>query len=423
MPETGSIAADPASVGFDPADPGFIADPYPTLAAMRGMGRVLYYPPRRVHLITHFADVHAALRERRLGRAFRHRYTAAEFGQPEPDDHWPRWAESERWSLLNLEPPDHTRIRRLVTAVFTARSIAAMRPTIEELSRATLQLLLDGGSDADRGAGGVWDLISAYAQPYSVAVICRLLGVPVGDGPRLLAWSHAIVKMYELRSTEAEQQAAERAADEFIGYVRDLIAMRRVRPAGDLITELIEVADAGDRLTEDEIVCTVIVLLNAVHEATVNTLGNGMRALLTHPDQWRAIVNGEVEPATAVEEMLRWDPPLQLFERWVLEDGVVIAGREFGVGDRIGMLFGSANRDPARFPDPDRFAVARGESTHIGFGGGVHFCIGAPLARLELAVSLSQLRAAAPQLRLAAEPEYQPYFVIRGLRALDVTTG
>jgi cytochrome P450 len=423
----GGQGADPASVGFDPGDPGFIADPYPTLAAMRALGRVLYYPPRRVHLLTQFADVHSALRERRLGRAFRHRYTAAEFGQPETADRWPRWSESERWSLLNLEPPDHTRIRRLVTAVFTARSIAAMRPTIEELSRATLQPLLDGAHNGSVDVGGeggeAWDLISTYAQPYSVAVICRLLGVPVSDGPRLLAWSHAIVKMYELRSTEAEQRAAERAADEFIGYVRDLIAVRRERSAGDLITELIEVADAGDRLTEDEIVCTVIVLLNAGHEATVNTLGNGMRALLTHPDQWRAIVGGDVEPVTAVEEMLRWDPPLQMFERWVLEDGVVIAGREFGVGDRIGMLFGSANRDPARFHDPDRFAVARGESTHIGFGGGMHFCIGAPLARLELAVSLSQLRAAAPGLRLAAEPEYQPYFVIRGLRALVVTTG
>ena len=418
-PEQG---ADPASVGFDPADPGFIADPYPTLAAMRGVGRVWYYPPRRLHLITHFDDVHAALRERRLGRAFRHRYTAAELGQPEPDDRWPRWTESERWSLLNLEPPDHTRIRRLVTAVFTARSIAAMRSMIEELSRATLRPLLDGASGVGGGSGEAWDMISTYAQPYSVAVICRLLGVPVSDGPRLLAWSHAIVKMYELRSTEAEQRAAERAADEFIGYVRDLIAVRRERSAGDLITELIEVADAGDRLTEDEIVCTVIVLLNAGHEATVNTLGNGMRALLTHPDQWRAIVGGDVEPVTAVEEMLRWDPPLQMFERWVLEDGVVIAGREFGVGDRIGMLFGSANRDPARFPHADRFDVARGESTHIGFGGGVHFCIGAPLARLELAVSLSQLRASAPGLQLAAEPEYQPYFVIRGLRALDVMT-
>ena len=157
------LDADPAAVGFDPADPGFIADPYPTLAAMRGMGRVWYYPPRRLHLITHFADVHAALRDRRLGRAFRHRYTPPEFGQPEPDERWPRWSESERSSLLNLEPPDHTRIRRLVTAVFTARSIAAMRPTIEELSRATLRPLLDSASGVGGGSGEAWDVISAYA--------------------------------------------------------------------------------------------------------------------------------------------------------------------------------------------------------------------------------------------------------------------
>ncbi len=168
--------------------------------------------------------------------------------------------------------------------------------------------------------------------------------------------------------------------------MRELIGIRRARPAADLITDLIEVADAGDRLNEDEIVCTVIVLLNAGHEATVNTLGIVMRALLTHPDQWLSIVGDEgdeVEPATAVDEMLRWDPRLQMFERWVLEDGVTIGGREFGVGDRIGMLFGAANGDPARFPDPDRLDVSRGESTHIGFGGGVPFCIGAPLARLE----------------------------------------
>ena len=220
--------------------------------------------------------------------------------------------------------------------------------------------------------------------------------------------------MYELQTAPAQQQAAEDAAAEFIDYTRALIAARRRRPEPDLITELIQVADQGDRLTDDEIVGTVIVLLNAGHEATVNTLGNGLRALLTHPDQWRRVLSGEVEPAVAVEEMIRWDGPLQLFERWVLADGVQIAGREFGIGDRIGMLFGSANRDPARFAAPDTFDIGRGDGTHIGFGGGMHFCIGAPLARLEIAVSLTQLRDAAPNLQLLAEPEYQPFFVIRG---------
>ena len=411
MTEPRAADADFDALGFRPAAPDFIQDPYPVLAALREAGPVLYYPPRGVHLLTRFEHVHAALRDRRLGRAFDHRYTAEEFGQPEPDRRWPRWSASERWSLLNLEPPDHTRLRRLVTAVFTPRAVAALRPVIEELSQRTLRAAVDRGP---------FDLITDYAQPYSVGVICHLLGVPPADGRQLLAWSHAIVKMYELHTEEAHQRAAEQAAGDFIEYVRDIIAARRRHPAADLITELIAVADQGDRLTDDEIVCTVIVLLNAGHEATVNTLGNGMRALLAHPEQWRRIRDGEVEPMVAVEEMTRWDGPLQMFERWVLDDGVEIAGRRLRRGERIGMLFGSANRDPDRFELPDSFDIGRGDSTHIGFGGGMHFCIGAPLARLEIAVSLAQLRSAVPALELAEVPRYQPFFVIRGLTALQV---
>lgn len=408
---------DASALGFDPADPGFIANPYPVLARMRDAGRVLSYSPRNVFLLTRFADVHAALRHRGLGRAYLHRYTGDEFGQPDPDPRWQRWADSERYSLLNLEPPDHTRIRRLVTKVFTAKAVTGMRPAIERISAEMLDRALGAGPD------GSTDLILDYAQPYSVSVICELLGVPRDDGPRLLDWSHAIVKMYEFSTVDAERQRAERAADEFIAYVRTLVAARRADPRSDLITELAQVADEGDRLSEDEIVSTVIVLLNAGHEATVNTLGNGTRGLLHHPDQWRRVVDGEVDPMTAVEELVRWDAPLQLFERWVLEDGVELGGRTFAAGERIGMLFGSANRDPDRFPDADAFDIGRGDATHIGFGGGVHFCIGAPLARLELAISLEQLRSRAPRLTLVEEPEYQPYFVIRGLRGLRVATG
>lgn len=400
-----------AELGFDPSSPAFLADPYPVYARLREAGPVLWHEPREVFLLTRFEQVHAALRDRRLGRAFAHRYTAAEFGRAEPDARWARWQESERWSLLNLEPPDHTRLRRLVTAVFTPRAVAELRPVIEDYSARTLARARESGE---------FDLIADYAQPYSVAVICILLGVPVADGPRLLDWSHAIVKMYEISTDDEHRAAAERAAGEFIDYVTALIDERRTQPRDDLISQLIGIADQGDRLTQDEIVGTVIVLLNAGHEATVNTLGNGMRALLRHPDQWARVVGGEVDPATAVEEMIRWDGPLQLFERWVLDDGVEIAGQPLAVGQRIAMLFGSANRDPARFADPDRFDVARGDSGHIGFGGGTHFCIGAPLARLEIAVSLDQLRRDCPRIEAVAEPEYEPFFVIRGLRELRV---
>jgi unspecific monooxygenase len=405
------IVTDPVALGFAPTDPLFIANPYPVFEALRSAGPVLHFEPRNLFLLTRFADVHAALRDRRLGRAFEHRYTPGEFGQPAPDDRWPRFDESEQCSLLNLEPPDHTRIRRLITKVFTARAIAGMRPQISDISSAHLDTCV-GHDD--------FDLIADYAQPYSVTVICTLLGVPIEDGPQLLAWSHAIVKMYEFATPDAERAAADRAAGEFVDYVRDLIGRRRVVPRDDLVSELVGVADAGDRLTEDEIICTVIVLLNAGHEATVNTVGNGMKAMLGHPDQWARVLAGEVEPLTAVEEMLRFDPPLQLFERWVLDDGVEYGGRTFRVGERIGMMFGSANRDPARFPAADAFDVGRGDATHIGFGGGVHFCIGAPLARLELEVTVGQLRERAPGLQVVEEPQYQPYFVIRGLQALRV---
>ena len=403
----------PAAVGFDPQDPAFIADPYPVYSRMRALGPVLYYPDRDIHLLNGFAEVNAALRDRRLGRAYRQRYTDAEFGQPGDDPRWPNFYASERWSLLNIEPPDHTKLRRLVTKVFTARSIAALRPQIEDLAQRHL--------DAALAQGPHFELISQYAQPFSVAVICTLLGVPQVDGPRLLGWSHSIVKMYEFSTSDDERAGADRASGEFMEYILGLIEARRVTPEDDLITELVQVADEGEKLTVDEIVCTVIVLLNAGHEATVNTLGNGMRALLTHPDEWARVLTGEVAPATVVEEMLRWDAPLQLFERWVLEDGVVIGGREFAVGERVGMMFGSANRDPQRFGDPDRFDAARGESTHIGFGGGLHFCIGAPLARLELEASVALLRQH-PDLALAEEPSYHPAFVIRGLTGLSLTS-
>lgn len=406
-------AQDAATLGFKVHDPDFIADPYPVLAALREAGRCVPYADGGLWLLTHFADVHAALRNRSLGRSFEPRYTATEFGHDglsELADDFPRFVESERWSLLNLEPPDHTRIRRLVTKVFTAKAVRDFEPRIAQLARDAF--------DSVR-ARSEFDVISELAQPFSISVICELLGVPKQHGPDLLRWSHAIVKMYEISTTPAQQQEAEQAAGEFVDFVRNLIDQRRRQPGEDLVSELVQVADDGERLTVEEIVCTVIVLLNAGHEATVNTMGNGLNALLHRPDQWARLVSGEVDPSVAVEEMLRFDPPLQMFERWVLEP-VELAGRKFEVGAKIGMLFGAANRDPGRFADADTFDVGRGETTHIGFGGGVHFCIGAPLARAELAALLREIVTSAPALQLVSEPTYHPTFVIRGFDRLGV---
>ena len=396
---------------FDVADPAFIANPYPVLNELREATPIFWNPATNQWMLTRFSDVQETLRDRRLGRAFSHRYTYAELGRDEPDARWAAFHEHEQWSLLCLEPPDHTRIRRLAAKVFTPRSITAMRPIVQALS----DELLDHCREL-----GEFELLTDYAQPFSVAVICSMLGVPRGDTQLLLDWSHAIVKMYELSTTEAVRVSANTAAQEYIDYTKALIADKRRHPDNLLVSELVRVEDEGDTLTEGEIVSTTMVLLEAGHEATVNTLGNGMLALMHHPAEWRRVVSGEVDAKVAVEEMLRFDPPLHMFERWVLDEGVEIAGQSMAVGQEVAMLFGAAQRDPRRFDDPDRFDIGRGDTAHIGFGGGIHFCVGAPLARQEIEISLAGLAGRFADLQLVSEPVNEPNFVIRGLTGLHL---
>ncbi len=396
---------------FDVDDPSFISNPYPVLNDLREATPVFRNERTGQWTLTRFSDVYETLRDRRLGRSYSHLYSHAQLGRDEPDARWPEFLQHEQWSLLCLEPPDHTRIRRLVAKVFTPKAVTALRPRIEGFSDELLDHCRDLGS---------FDLLSDYAQPYSVAVICSMLGVPRSDTRLLLDWSHAIVKMYELSTTDTVRAAANTAAAEYIAYTKKLIATKRAQPDGLLVSELVRVEDEGDVLTEDEIVSTTMVLVEAGHEATVNTLGNGMRAMLKHDGQWQRVVGGEVTAKIAVEEMLRWDSPLHLFERWVLEEGVEIAGQPMKVGDEVAMLFGAAQRDPRRFDEPDRFDIGRGDTAHIGFGGGIHFCVGAPLARQEIESSVAGLARRFPELKLAQEPTYHPNFVIRGLTALQL---
>ncbi len=394
---------------FDPDDASFIADPYPVLNALREATPIFRNHRTGQWTLTRFADVHETLRDRRLGRAYTHLYTHEQLGRSQPDPRWAAFHQHEQWSLLCLEPPDHTRLRRLVAKVFTPKAVAAVRPSIDTLSIELLESCMQGSD---------FDLIADYAQPFSVAVICSMLGVPRSDTQLMLDWSHAIVKMYEISTTDEVRIAANRAAADYIAYTRELIAAKRRSPDGLLVGELAAVEDAGDMLSEDEIVSTTMVLLEAGHEATVNTLGNGLRAFAKHPAQWQRVVAGEVPAKVAVEEMLRWDAPLQMFERWALEPGIEIAGQPIAVGDEVAMLFGSAQRDPRRFEQPDRFDAGRGEVAHIGFGGGIHFCVGAPLARQELEASVALLAARLPELNLEREPQYHATFVIRGLTEL-----
>jgi len=400
---------------LDPTDHEFIADPYPALSALRESGAVHHDERLGRYLVTRHAEVRACLRDRRLGRNFRHVGSEDEFNatplDPRRQDFW----DVERWSLLFIEPPDHTRIRKLVASAFTPRAVEGMREPARQLAHELLDACLERGR---------FDLLYDFAQPYSITLICRMLGVPTDRHRDLLDWSHRHVKMYEFDTTEEQAQSATRAAAEFSAYVRELIADRRRSPRDDMISALVGARVDGDNLSDDEIVSTVVVLLNAGHEATVNTLGNGVCALLRHPGEWRRLVEGETAPAAAVEELIRFDPPLQLFERWVLEDGVEIAGVPVPRGEVISMLFGSANRDPRVFDGPDVLDIGRTNAAeHIGFGGGIHVCIGAPLARIELEASLRALVERAPALELVEEPVRVPAFVIRGFQAVEVEIG
>ena len=403
-----------SAVDFDPRAADFLADPYPVLAALREKTPVLRHDELDRWFVTRHADVRACLRDRRLGRNFRHVGTEAEFHAERLDPRWQSFWDVERWSLLWLEPPDHTRIRKLVAAAFTPRSVEAMREPAAKLA----DELLDGCLERNR-----FDLLYDFAQPYSITLICHLLGVPTDRARNLLDWSHRHVKMYEFDTTEEQAQSATAAAAEFRAYVLELIEERRQSPRDDVVTGLVQARVDGEQLSDDEIVSTVVVLLNAGHEATVNTLGNGVTALLRNPEQWERLTSGEVAAATAIEELIRFDPPLQLFERWVLEEGVEVAGTPVPRGEVVSMLFGSANRDPRVFDEPDRLDIGRENAAeHIGFGGGIHVCIGAPLARIELEVSLRTLVERAPGLQLVEDPQRVQAFVIRGFQSVEVVT-
>jgi cytochrome P450 len=399
-----------ATQTFTPTDPGFVADPYPAYERLRQAGRVLYDPASDHWLVPHHADVSALLRDRRFGRTYLHVATHAEMGRPEEPDYLGPFWYLIRNGMLDREPPDHTRLRRLVAKAFTPRMVERLRGPIQ----ATCDRLV--GAVADAGGG---DLVAEVAEPLSVAVISDLLGVPEADRPLLRPWSARICGMYEVNPTAEAGRIASQAATEFSEYLRGLSRERRARPADDLISALTQVVDGGDQLTEDELIGTCVLLLNAGHEATVNATGIGWWQLFRHPDQLARL---RAEPGLigrAVDELLRYDTPLQLFERWVLED-VELFGVRVPKGAELGLVFGSANRDPAVFADPDRLDLGREPNPHLTFGAGVHYCLGAPLGRLELELSFATLLARLPRMEPAAEPRWKPTYILRGLEALHV---
>ncbi|NUH40821.1 cytochrome P450 [Streptomyces samsunensis] len=396
---------------FDPWRPSFVADPYPAYAELREGGRAHWFEPSRQWLIPRHADVSALLRDRRLGRTYLHRFSHEEFGRTAPPPEHEPFHTLNDHGMLDLEPPDHTRLRRLVSKAFTPRTVEALVPTIQRLAGELVDSFVASG-------GG--DLIAAVAEPLPVAVIAEMLGIPPADRPALRPWSAEICGMYELSPSEETAHRAVRASVEFSAYLRGLIDERRKSPGDDLISGLIAAYDEGDRLTEQEMISTCVLLLNAGHEATVNSTGNGWWALFRHPEQLAALrADPDALLPTAVDELLRFDTPLQLFERWVLED-IEVGGTVIPRGGEVALLFGSANRDPARFDRPDDLDLSRADNPHVSFGAGIHYCLGAPLARLELMASFGALLRKAPGMRLVGEPERGTNFVIRGLRELLV---
>lgn len=414
MRDGSAVLTHPADLGIVPDDPTFAADPYPAYARVREASAVHHPEGHHLRYLTRYDDVHAAFRDRRLGTTFLHRYTPEELGLRPGIPVWrdPRWTEFqafERWELLNLEPPAHTRLRRLVTQAFTPRATEAMRGSLEERAR---DLLAPG-----RACGQV-DLVTECAEPFSLGVICDLIGVPAPDRTTVKQLSDATVGMYEPGASEARQERANAAAGMFRRYLLETTAHRRRVPADDLLTSLLDATVDGERLSDDQIASTAMVLLMAGHEAVVNATANGVALLARHPGQWALLREGRVTVRDAVEEILRYDPPLQWFERWVLDDGVEVDGVPIPKGARVALVLAAANRDPRRFPDPDRFDVTRGDAGHLSFGGGIHFCLGAPLARLELETVLAELLRTEATLTLAAEPVRRPTFQFRGLASL-----
>ena len=391
---------------LDLADPAVVADPYPSFARARAVAPVQWHEGLGLWLAFTHAGSDAVLRDRRLGRIWRDK---------EPAERFESFNLVHRNAILEMEPPDHTRLRRLISAAFARGHVERLRPWVEDLAAA----LVDDLVERSGGTTPV-DVLSGMAEELPVAVIAELLGVPDTDRHLLRPWSNAIVKMYEYGRTTAIEESAERAAAEFVAYLRELAAARRRAPGEDLLSHLVAVRDSeGDRLTEDELVTTCILLLNAGHEATVNVSGNGLLALLEHPDQLRRLRDDPGLLPTAIEELMRFDSPLQLFERTATED-VEIGGCTVARGQKIAALLGSANRDPAVFADPETLDVGRTDNRHISFGAGVHFCIGAPLARVELQASFGALLHRASRIELARPARRRPEFVIRGLADLPV---
>jgi unspecific monooxygenase len=407
------LSIDPATrrVSLDARDPAFYSDPNRAYAALHARCPTFYWEEQKQWFFTGYDHVNALLRDRRFGRQILHIATREEFGMPEPAAHTRHFDKAEEHSLLEIEPPEHTRLRTLVNRAFVSRHVEKMTPEIEDLANRLIDNFEKDGKT---------ELLSTFADIIPVTMIARMIGIPEEMGPQLLKWSHDYVGMYMFKRTRADEEAADRSAKEFADYVRTVIAERRAEPRDDLLSHMIHTEHKGQFLTEDELISTTIVLLNAGHEATVHQIGNSVRVILDSGIDPATLFADDKTTERTVEETLRICAPVHIFQRWCLEP-CEIDGVSFQRGDKVSLILAAANLDPQKFPEPLTFKPARDEGANLSFGAGIHFCIGAPLARLELKIVLPLLFKRLPGLKIAETPPVKDVYHFHGLERLDLS--
>jgi cytochrome P450 len=395
---------------LDPRDEPFYQDPYEAYRWLHGQGGTFFWEEFGHWCFGGFDDVSRLLRDRRFGRQNPAGIPDSR-GADGDRSHLAAFDAVEANSMLELEPPVHTRLRTLVNRAFVSRQVERLRPRVEALANELIDAFPDGEAV---------DLLPAFASPLPITIISEMLGVPVTMGPQLLDWSHQMVAMYTHGRTRETEQIANRAAQEFSDFLRGYVAERRKSPGDDLLSLLIAAQEDGQKLSEDEMVSSTILLLNAGHEATVHQTGNAVRTVLAQGGDPRRFFASAEATAATVEECLRFDAPLHLFTRYAYEDMEVAPGVTVKSGEQIGLLLGMANRDPKAFAEPAAFRPDRADQKNVSFGAGIHFCIGAPLARLELQVALKVLFGRLPKLALAEEPRFRDSWHFHGPERLVV---
>jgi cytochrome P450 len=393
-------------VTYNPFEPGFAADPYPQYRTLREHDPV-HHSPLEFWLLLRYDDVQRFLRDPSLSVEDRN-------ARPTPMNQVTREVLGDRgqYAMLNRDPPDHTRLRRLVSKAFTPRAVADLRPRIVELTDAAL--------DRAEERGGM-DLIADFAFPLPFTVISDLLGMPETDTAQLREWSGALVKSLEPLFDPAELLAMAEAGDAMRAFLTDAIAWKRSHPAGDMLSALITAEDHGDVLSDEELLDQILLLYIAGHETTVNLIGNGVLALLRNPDSLSRLRPDPALDANAIEELLRYDSPVQMSRRITLDD-IEVDGHHIEAGAFVVLVLASANRDEAHWgPTAATLDITRaGASQHVSFGGGAHYCLGAALARLEGQIAVGSLVRRFPNLAIAGEPAWNGRINLRGLRSLPL---